>query len=300
MPKDWTHGDSRLVIITHWEPTGDHLSAKRQHEPYTQVHIAALVYGRGENGLISNKLAQKLLDTNEKQTTKFPPVVSICWTFDGPDQNLETSQVHIVPELEQDLILGDNTDELYESVHLSPPEAPLPYQLNTREAFEKHGILPVNKTSEDRIRHLVNLHCPKAQSRISGSEDPSSKLVEFERLSLSSPVCSYSDSMGSSGGVHYNTTAHLRRTHFEPGSWDWETVSVASHANSSVSNWSLIDDKSAEEMGNREVTQRYQQNDFQAHPGHRFWVWDRQRQLWCRRGRSGPDERDWFIEPSPP
>ncbi|KAJ4139963.1 hypothetical protein NW768_001313 [Fusarium equiseti] len=297
MPKDRSHVDRKLVIITHWEPTGDHLSAKRQHEPHTQVHIAALVYGHGEHGLISNKLAQRLLGTNEKQTTEFPPVVSISWTFDGPDQNLETSQVHIVPELEQDLVLGDNTNDLYESVHLSPPEAPLPYQLNTRGDFEKHGILPVNKTSEDKFRHLINLHRPKAQSRISDSEDMTTELVEIERLSLGSPVCSYSDSIGGSGGACYNAAAHLRRTHIETASWGWETVSIASQASSSVSNWSLVGEDFGETW-NQEVTQRYRPNDFQAHPGHRFWVWDRQRQLWRRRGRSGLDERDWFIEPS--
>ncbi|RSL53034.1 hypothetical protein CEP53_007899 [Fusarium sp. AF-6] len=39
-----------------------------------------------------------------------------------------------------------------------------------------------------------------------------------------------------------------------------------------------------------------QTSDFDAHPGHKDWEWDKDRQRWKRRGRSGLEETDWFPE----
>ncbi|RSL63153.1 hypothetical protein CEP51_013360 [Fusarium floridanum] len=39
-----------------------------------------------------------------------------------------------------------------------------------------------------------------------------------------------------------------------------------------------------------------QMSDFDMHPGHKVWVWDKDRQRWRRRGRSGLEETDWFPE----
>ncbi|KAJ4133334.1 hypothetical protein NW754_016143 [Fusarium falciforme] len=39
-----------------------------------------------------------------------------------------------------------------------------------------------------------------------------------------------------------------------------------------------------------------QMSDFEMHPGHKVWEWDKDRQQWKRRGRSGQEETDWFPE----
>lgn len=39
-----------------------------------------------------------------------------------------------------------------------------------------------------------------------------------------------------------------------------------------------------------------QTSDFDMHSGHKEWEWDKDRQRWKRRGRSGLEETDWFPE----
>lgn len=39
-----------------------------------------------------------------------------------------------------------------------------------------------------------------------------------------------------------------------------------------------------------------QTSDFEMHPGHKVWEWDKDIQRWKRRGRSGLEETDWFPE----
>ncbi|KAL4724115.1 hypothetical protein ACLX1H_008724 [Fusarium chlamydosporum] len=253
---------SQIVIITHWGrlPASKSLS-RRRYKSHGTLRITAIVYGKGENGLISNTLAEKLQIPDEKQAIKAPSVFWISWTFDGPGQNLETSEVHIVPELKQDLILGDNTDILYQSVHLSPPEA---RQLNTKEDFQKRGITTANEQSQDMLNYLLSLHRTKAQPNVPDSKNTESVSEEIKRPpEASSAESSRSltlDSMSSTGsdgevwtmdfgdsrqdlsfprapwldissdecGAYYNAAAHPCRTHFKhsAGSCDWEVVTV--------------------------------------------------------------------------
>ncbi|KAH6992164.1 hypothetical protein EDB82DRAFT_132573 [Fusarium venenatum] len=341
MPYECTGTDSNLAIITHWEPlTADQPLLKQQRESHGPFRITTLVYGRGKNGLISNELAEKLRIVDNKQTTKVPPVVCISWTFEGPDQNLETSQVHIVPGLQQDLILGDDTDELYQSVHINRPEESLPCQLNTREDFEKHGILTADKRSENELKYLISLCGSKTQpdntnTNIADSEpediqrpleanfgslpsvtpdsisntgsDADNYIMDFSNSiqNVSFPQFSHSGTSDKQCGAYYNATAHPRRTHSQSGLKDhanncgWESslesTSCASQVDSPISNWSFVENEPGE-MEDQEVIQQCQRSDFETHPGHRFWIWDRQRQLWRLRGRDGLDERDWFTE----
>ncbi|GKT98096.1 hypothetical protein FLAG1_00873 [Fusarium langsethiae] len=341
MPYDYTCTDSNLVIIRYWGPlTANQPSSKRQRESHGPFHVTAVVYGRGENGLISNQLAEKLRDANHKQATKVPPVVWISWTLDGPNQSLKTSQVHIVLGLEKDLILGDSINNLYQSIHSSLSEGSLSCQLNTREDFEKHGILTANKRSENKLKHLMSLYRPKTQldnmnPGISGLEaeeierpleassesSPSSTLdsisntgsdadnyiMDFSNSThnVSFPQFSYSEASGQTCGAYYNVAAHLSYTHSKPGLKDraddcgWESplesTSCTSQVDSPISNWSFVENEPGE-MEDQEVIRQCQQSDFETHPGHRFWIWDRQRQLWRLRGRSGLDERDRFTE----
>ncbi|EKJ74151.1 hypothetical protein NXS19_005129 [Fusarium pseudograminearum] len=341
MPYDYTCTDSYLIIIRHWGPlTVDQPLSKRPCESHGPFHITALVYGRGENGLISNKLAEKLRSADHKQATKVPPVVWISWTFDGLDQNLETSQVHIAPGLEQDLILGDNTNEIYRSVHISPPEEQLPLQPDTREYFQKHGISAANKRSENMLKDLMSLFRPKAQpdnvkTDVAGSEpeeierpsevssesspsptfysisntgsDADNWITDFSNSihNVSFPQAPYLDTNDQTFGAYCNVAAHLDRTHFKPGPKNCAegcggksslgSASYISEAYSPISNWSFVCKESGE-MEDREVIQQCQQNEFETHPGHHFWIWDRQRQLWRLRGRDGLDEEDRFTE----
>ncbi|ESU14909.1 hypothetical protein FGSG_08437 [Fusarium graminearum PH-1] len=336
MPYDYTCSGSNVVIITHWGP----LASKGQYESHGPYHIAAVVYGRGDKGIVSYNIAEKLQITDGKQVTKVPPVVWISWTFKGLNQNLETSQVRIVPGLKQDLVLGDSTDEIYRSFHISTPEETVSHQFITRNDFEKHGILTANKRSENKLKSLISLYLSKTQLDKVKSDVASSKPEEIERPSESSselspgstldsisntgtdadnwvmdfgnsipsgslPQLSYLDTPDQTCGTCCNSAAHLGRTHSKPGLKDcdedrgWEvphdSVSHTSQADSPMSNWSFVN-KEPGEMKDQEVIQQCQRSDFETHPGHSFWVWDRQRQLWRRRGRSGLDERDWFTE----
>ncbi|KAL6918005.1 hypothetical protein ACHAPO_000185 [Fusarium lateritium] len=337
MPYDCTGTNSTLAIITHWEPlTADQPLSKRQRESQGPFRIYAAVYGRGKNGLISNKLAEKLRIVDDTQTKKVPPVVCISCTFEGSDQNLETSQVHVVPGLQQDLVLGDDTDELWQSVHISRPEEPLPRQLNTQEDFERNGISTTNERSKDKLKYLVNLYSSKTQRDVSNPNIANSEPEEIQRPSevsseslhsstldsisninsdtdnwimdfSSFPQVSYLDTQDQTCGAYYNAAAHLGRTQSEPRHEDYVGGCSGSRMSplgsapctlrsySPISNWSLVE-KEPGEMGEQEIIQQCQHSDFETHPGHRFWIWDRQRQLWRRRGRSGIDERDWFTE----
>ncbi|KAG8671294.1 hypothetical protein FPOAC1_004538 [Fusarium poae] len=345
MPYELTGTHSTLAIITHWEPlAADQSLSKQQRESQGPVRIYAAVYGRGKNGLISNKLAERLRIVDDTQPTKVPPVVWISWTFEGSDENLETSQVHVVPGLQQDLVLGDDTDELWQSVHISPPEEPLPRELNSREDFERNGISTVNERSRAKLKYLISLYSPKTQPNIADPNIADSEPEEIQRPSevsseslhsstldsisntgsgadcwvmdfgnsiqdASSPQVSYLDTPDQTCGAYYNAAAHLDRTHSEPRHKDYDggcsgsgisplgSAPCTLRSYSPISNWSFIE-KDSGAMGEQDVHQ-CQHSDFETHPGHRFWIWDRQRQLWRRRGRGGLDERDWFTESFP-
>lgn len=78
----------------------------------------------------------------------------------------------------------------------------------------------------------------------------------------------------------------------------------------STGSWSVVEDPSPKEatieddslaQAGRAETEEDdgyapQVSDFDMHPGHKFWVWDKDRQRWRRRGRSGLEETDWFPE----
>ncbi|KAM5346685.1 hypothetical protein ACJ41O_009690 [Fusarium nematophilum] len=88
-----------------------------------------------------------------------------------------------------------------------------------------------------------------------------------------------------------------------------QSVASASREDSSNSSWfvlgnsprnSAIENASprapSEEAFWEEQGPSPSQTDFEMHPGHKFWVWDGERERWRRRGRSGLEERDWFPE----
>ena len=64
-----------------------------------------------------------------------------------------------------------------------------------------------------------------------------------------------------------------------------------------------IEDGSPAQVGGAE-TEEYgepwfnqgQMSEFDTDPGHKEWEWDKDRQRWKRRGRSGLEETDWFPE----
>jgi hypothetical protein len=83
--------------------------------------------------------------------------------------------------------------------------------------------------------------------------------------------------------------------------WEEYTDAVSRYSlpNSPTSGWSLVDGNTSitpEEVEENQGENETGRSDFEMHPGHHFWEWDIQRQLWRRRGRSGLDEKDWFTE----
>ncbi|KAF4452613.1 hypothetical protein F53441_4552 [Fusarium austroafricanum] len=323
---------TQIVVIRDWWPlAGDEPNhpglSKRRQKSHGPLQIAARLYGRGY-GLISDKTAVKLPGTSEKQSSSFPSVIGISWSLSGSDQDLETSQVRVIPGLEQDLVLGDNREELYQSVHLTPPQTSQDCRLDTREDFANQGIIPKNQQSHDELKRLWNLSRTKTRTPSSHHEAAISEPEEHEppTATSSEPLHECSSDITSNSGLDGNwilpfdgtprrkdnsspRSSYLDSLAAPSGQASWEMSTEASQVVSdtsrvhSPSSWSVIDATSAythqstpEEMTEPAATYQSQQSDFEAHPGHQFWEWDVQRQLWRRRGRSGSDEKDWFTD----
>ncbi|EWG39122.1 hypothetical protein FVEG_02106 [Fusarium verticillioides 7600] len=318
--------------------------SKRRNKSQSPLQISAILYGRAY-GLVSKNIAEKFLGASEKHTSGLPSVVEISWAVSGSEQHLETSQVHVIPELEQDLVLGDDPKELYQSVHLTPPansqgskpeeqgestscpEEALPFQFNTSEDFKIQGIIPKNQQSQETLEQLVARCRTRAQNPSPLHKTVASEPEQPEGLSKISTDSLYgsfdissntSDSDGKWILPPPNDKLHRERTSsLQPSDADslvdpsdniaWELSTEASQVPSHSSQfhgWSLVETASAdthastpEWVEDQDTTHEPQNDDFATHPGHRFWEWDVERQLWRRKGQDGSDERDWFEIP---
>ncbi|KAF5618186.1 hypothetical protein F52700_12354 [Fusarium sp. NRRL 52700] len=328
---------TQLVIINCWPVSAnDSNLSKPTNKSQNPLQISAILYGRAY-GLVSKNIAEKLLGTSEKHTSRLPSMVEISWALSGSEQDLETSQVHVIPGLEQDLVLGDNPEELYQSVHLNPPARPpeskpeeqeeaLLFQFNTREDFKSQGIIPKNQQSQETLEQLL-AHCrTRAQNPLPLHKAVASEPEQSEGLSKVSTgsLCGYFDVSSNTSGsdrkwiMPANDKLHRERTSsLQPSDTDslvdpsesiaWELSTEASQVPSrslQLHGWSLVDTASAdthpstpEWMDDQSTTHESQNDDFATHPGHRFWEWDVERQLWRRKGQDGSTERDWFQVP---
>lgn len=79
-----------------------------------------------------------------------------------------------------------------------------------------------------------------------------------------------------------------------PGSWQF-VENPSPQPMIEVDSPALVGGTETEEYGNPSLDQGHT-SDFDAHPGHKEWEWDKDRQRWKRRGRSGLEETDWFPE----
>ncbi|KAF4992201.1 hypothetical protein FGRMN_7332 [Fusarium graminum] len=323
-----THAAQAVIITRCWQfPAGK--SNPKQNESLITCHIAAVLYGRGAIGFISNNIAKKLLGANRTQSSS---VVEISWAPSGFQQkeNLETSQVQVVPELQQDIVLGDSTEELLQSVHITSPQDQalsascfdqnLSHQFRTQQDFERHGIIPVNQQSQDKFRHLLNLYQQKSSpSRLQDTSDSGPENVE-KSLQYNSEILLSSASDATShvssdenwvitlGGGSRPSMSSPRLTYLNSSAgtskqdaWEvpTEALSSNSHPDSPTSGWSLVEghrSTTPEEVGDNQEVNEHRLNGFEMHPSHQFWEWDSQRQQWRRRGRTGLDERDWFTD----
>ncbi|QGI83220.1 unnamed protein product [Fusarium fujikuroi] len=335
---------TQLVIINCWPVSAnDPNLSKQRKKSQNPLQISAILYGRAY-GLVSKNIAEKLLGTSEKHTSGLPSVVEISWALPGSEQDLETSQVHIIPGLEQDLVLGDNPEELYQSVHLPPPaqsqgpepegqgsstscpEKTLPFQFNTWEDFKSQGIIPKNQQSQETLERLLARCCTRAQNPPPHLKPVASEPEQPEGLSKISTdsLCGsfdISSNMSDSDGrwiLPPNDKLHRERTcSLQPSdsasmvdageniAWELSTEAsqVLSHS-LQFQGWSLVDTTSAdthpstpELVEDQNTTHESQNDDFATHPGHQFWEWDVERQLWRRKGQDGSGERDWFEIP---
>ncbi|KAF5599225.1 hypothetical protein FPCIR_2455 [Fusarium pseudocircinatum] len=316
---------------------------KRRNKSQGPLQISAILYGRAY-GLVSKKIAEKFLGASEKHAYGLPSVVEISWALSGSEQDLETSQVHVIPGLEQDLVLGDDPEELYQSVHLTPPahsegskseeqgsstscqEEALPFQFNTWEDFKSQGIIPKNQQSQETLEQLVARCRTRAQNPSPLYKTVAAELEQPEglsRISTGSLCGSFdlssntSDSDGKwilppNDKLHRERTSSLQPSDAESlvdpsDNIAWELSTEASQVPShsfQFHGWSLVDTASAdthvstpEWVEDQNITHESQNDDFATHPGHRFWEWDVERQLWRRKGQDGSDERDWFEIP---
>ncbi|KAF5680408.1 hypothetical protein FHETE_533 [Fusarium heterosporum] len=323
-----THAAQAVIITRCWQFPADK-SYPKTNESLITCHIAAVLYGRGAIGFISNSIAKKLLGANRTQSSC---VVEISWAPFGCQQkeNLETSQVQVVPELQQDIVLGDSTEELLQSIHITSPQDQVPsatcfaqslsHQFRTQQDFERHGVVPVNQQSQDKFRHLLSLYQQKAQPpHLQDTSDSGPKKVEKALqsnseilLSSTSDATSYVGSdenwvMALGGGsrpsmssprlAYLNSSAGTSKQ----DAWEVPTEEMSSNPNahSPTSGWSLVEGHSSttpEEVEEHQEVNEPRLDDFEMHPGHQFWEWDSQRQQWRRRGRTGLDERDWFTD----
>ncbi|KAF4945601.1 hypothetical protein FSARC_14405 [Fusarium sarcochroum] len=331
---------TQIVIIINWWLLNAHeprppSPSKRKCCSHGPLHITALLYDSGNGGLISNKIAEKLIGTKEQESSNFPSVVGISWTFDGPNQDLETSQVQVVPGLDQDLVLGNNTDELYQSVHfdcsqtsalhqlqpIQPETAVSSFgesfagQINAREYIENQGIIPANQRSLEVFVSLLDLYRPKAPAPLlEERKDPMEASLESLHSSTfdeASNIDSEGDWATTCDGSEHGYIVSLSEPSYvnsltDPSEHDtWETPSQLSGTTCSASQpgtpahgWSWVGENQCISGTEEHMIDDSQLSDFETHPGHRFWVWDTQSERWRRRGRSGLEERDWFTETS--
>lgn len=330
-----THATQTIIITSCWQlPVGK--SESKQNGSIVPCHIAVVSIGRGAFGFISNNIAKQMSSIYDKQSSNISPDMGISWAFPGSEQqeNLETSRVQVVPGLEQDLVLGDSTEELYQSVHLTPPkdsqdqassvsclDKDFIHQLNSPGDFARHGLVPVNQQSQDKLKYYMYLYSRKAQAPLLIPSTSDSRPKEVERpfeareyLHVSAmDTTSHASSdenwvmafKGSASGqnsyspppVYLNSSDANSKQDASERSTD--AVSRHSRPNSPASGWSLVDGNTCitpEEEDENQGGNEARRSDFEMHPGHRFWEWDIQRQLWRRRGRSGQDEKDWFTE----
>jgi hypothetical protein len=330
-----THATQTVIITSCWQ-LPDRKSESKQNGPIISCHIAAVSIGRGAFGFISNDIAKQMPSICDKQPSSISPAVGISWTFSGPEQqeNLKTSRVQVVSGLEQDLVLGDSTEELYQSVHLTPPQTSqdqassvscldksFTRQLNSQEDFARHGLVPVNQQSQDKLEYLMRLYSQKAQTPLLRPDTSGSRPKELERrfkareyLHVSSMDTTSHASSDENWVVAFRGSASGQNSCSPPpvylnssdanskqDAWEEYTDAVSRYSlpNSPTSGWSLVDGNTSitpEEVEENQGENETGRSDFEMHPGHHFWEWDIQRQLWRRRGRSGLDEKDWFTE----
>ncbi|KAG5761378.1 hypothetical protein H9Q72_010504 [Fusarium xylarioides] len=328
---------TQLVIINCWPVSAnDSNVSKRRNKSQSPLQISAILYGRAY-GLVSKNIAEKFLGVSEKHTSGLPSVVEISWALSGSEHDLETSQVHVIPGLEQDLVLGDNPEELYQSVHLPPPahsqrskpeeqgestscpKETLPFQFNTWEDFKSQGIVLKNQQSQETLERLLARCRARAQNPLPYHQIVASEPEQPEGLSKISPdsLCGSFDMSSNTSDSDWkwimppNDKLHRERTaSLQPSDIDslvdpseniaWELSTEASQ----VPSHSLVDTASAdthpstpEWVEDQNTAHESRNDDFATHPGHRFWEWDVERQLWRRKGQDGSSERDWFEIP---
>ncbi|KAM0291190.1 hypothetical protein ACHAO9_004309 [Fusarium lateritium] len=312
-----THAAHAITITGCWQPSTSK-SDPKLNGSIVSCHITAVSYGKGAFGFISNDIAKQMPGIYGKQSSNVPIVVGISWAFSGPEQHedLKTSQVQVLPDLEQDLVLGDSTEDLYQSVPSLDKSFPL--QLSTRQDFTNHGIMPMNQQSQDKLKYLMGLYSQKAQAPLLRPETSDSRPKEVERpfkareyRHVSSMDTKSHASSDENWVMAFKGNASAQNSYSPPPVYlnssdanskqdTWEASTDAgsrySRPNSPTSGWSLVGGNKSiapEEVAEHRGETR---SDFEMHPGHQFWEWDIQRQLWRRRGRSGLDEKDWFTE----
>ncbi|KAH7235923.1 hypothetical protein BKA59DRAFT_292600 [Fusarium tricinctum] len=330
-----THATQTIIITSCWQLPASK-SESKQNGSIVPCHIAAVSIGRGAIGFISNNIAKQMSSIYGKQSSNISPDMGISWAFPGSEQqeNLETSRVQVVPGLEQDLVLGDSTEELYQSVHLTPPkdsqdqassfsclDKDSTHQLNSREDFARHGLVPVNQQSQDKLKYYMDLYSQKAQAPLlrPGTSDSRPKEVERpfeagENLHVSAMDTTTHASSDENWVVAFKGSASGQNSYSPPpvylnssdanskqDTWERSADAVSRHSrpNSPTSGWSLVDGNTSitpEEKDENQEENAAGRSDFEMHPGHHFWEWDIQRQLWRRRGRNGLDDKDWFTE----
>jgi hypothetical protein len=330
-----THATQTIIITSCWQLPASK-SESKQNGSIVPCHIAAVSIGRGAIGFISNNIAKQMSSIYGKQSSNISPDMGISWAFPGSEQqeNLETSRVQVVPGLEQDLVLGDSTEELYQSVHLTPPkdsqdqassfsclDKDSTHQLNSREDFARHGLVPVNQQSQDKLKYYMDLYSQKAQAPLLRPGTSDSRPTEVERpfeagenLHVSAMDTTTHASSDENWVVAFKGSASGQDSYSPPpvylnssdanskqDTWERSADAVSRHSrpNSPTSGWSLVDGNTSitpEEKDENQEENAAGRSDFEMHPGHHFWEWDIQRQLWRRRGRNGLDDKDWFTE----
>lgn len=291
----------------------------------TPIHAIALFWNQSDGGYISIAFVEKALGSLvPRGHNGIHLIVQITWRLAIFDKGTETSHLRAVSELDHDVVFGRGVgcgnwkdslasqQPLFNSFnHLNSSwEGWLRIaavveqliRLSHSELRKKFEDVPFVKSlalscgfileGEMSAKTWASILCQRIEA-IKHDRQPAVNNFPRPVRAAAPDTVSQSEETESSISTGFDADDLVYEVS-SPGSWIFVKNS---------SPQATIEDGSPAQVGGAE-TEEYgepwfnqgQMSEFDTDPGHKEWEWDKDRQRWKRRGRSGLEETDWFPE----